>query len=305
MNVKMREDSRTTQFNRILMATDFSGASRNALRYAAAIAGFHGGKLYIVHVVSSIGYTMVPGAEVQATALAARDLKELMNNFDDAGESLAAEVALIVRQGDVAAALDEVIREEKIDLIVLGTHGRTGFSKLTLGSVAETVFRRVNCPVLTVGPNSPADWPERELGAPKIILLATNFGNASLAALPYAASIANRSRSKLVVLHVNGPGTDSPSTSLFGDEAIVGELRYTAAQQLQELLPKDLGIELELRANVGLPVDSILSEAAGTSAGVIVLGLHRRSILVPAGHLSSTAYGVVLQARCPVLTVRT
>jgi nucleotide-binding universal stress UspA family protein len=301
----MREDSPTTQFNRILMATDFSDASRNALRYAGAIADFNGARLYIVHVVSSVGYTMVPGAEVQATKLAARDLKELLNNLDDVGESLPAEVALIVRQGDITAGLDKLIREEKIDLIVIGTHGRTGFSKLTLGSVAENVFRKANCPVLTVGPNSPADWPERELGAEKAILLATDFGDASLAALPYAASIANRSRSKLVVLHVNTPLPESPANSVFGDETVAEELRYAALQQLQKLLPGDLGIEPELRVTAGLPVDGILSEAAGNSAGLIVLGLHRRSLLVPAEHLPSTAYGVVIQARCPVLTVRT
>jgi nucleotide-binding universal stress UspA family protein len=299
----MREDSPTTQFNRILMATDFSDASRNALRYAGAIADFNGARLYIVHVVSSVGYTMVPGAEVQATKLAARDLKELLNNLDDVGESLPAEVALIVRQGDITAGLDKLIREEKIDLIVIGTHGRTGFSKLTLGSVAENVFRKASCPVLTVGPNSPADWPERELGAEKAILLATDFGDASLAALPYAASIANRSRSKLVVLHVNTPLPESPANSVFGDETVAEELRYAAVQQLQKLLPGDLGIEPELRVTASLPVDGILSEAAGTSAGLIVLGLHRRSH-VPAGHLPSTAYGVVIQARCPVLTVR-
>jgi nucleotide-binding universal stress UspA family protein len=303
LGVSMREDSQTTQFNRILMPTDFSAASRNALPYAAAIAGFNGARLYIVHVISSVGQTMVPGAEVKATV--ARDLKGLLNNLDDAGESLPVEVALIVRQGDIAAELDELIREERIDLIVVGTHGRSGFSKLTLGSVAENVFRKASCPVLTVGPHSPADWPARALGAEKAILLATDFGNASRAALPYAASIANRSRSKLVVLHVNRPLPESPVTSIFGDEPIAEELRYAAVQQLQALLSRGLGIEPELRVTFGLPVDGILNEASYNSAGVIVLGLHRRSLLVPAGRLPSTAYRVVIQSRCPVLTVRT
>jgi nucleotide-binding universal stress UspA family protein len=287
------------------MATDFSDASRNALRYAAAIAGFNGARLYIVHVVSGAGYAMVPAAEVQGAGLAASDLKGLLNNLADAGESLPIEVALIARQGDTAAELDELVREDKIDLIVVGTHGRTGFSKLTLGSVAEKVFRKASCPVLTVGPNSPADWPERELGAEKAILFATDFGNASLAALPYAASIANRSRSKLVVLHVQGPVLESRASSIFGDDTLPEELRCAALRQLQEVLPEELGIEPELQVTVGLPVDGILSEAARTSAGLIVLGINRRSLLVPAGHLPSTAYGVVIQARCPVLTVRT
>ena len=300
----MRQVSRITQFNRVLMATDFSDASRNALRFAAAIARVNNARLYIVHVISSVAYAMAPEEEVQAADLAAPLLSGLLKNLDDAGERPPVEVALIVRQGDITAQLDKLIREEKIDLIVVGTHGRTGFPKLTLGSVAENVFRKASCPVLTVGPNSPADWPERELGAEKAILLATDFGDASLAALPYAASIANRSRSKLVVLHVNTPLPESPANSVFGDETVAEELRYAAVQQLQKLLPGDLGIEPELRVTASLPVDGILSEAAGTSAGLIVLGLHRRSH-VPAGHLPSTAYGVVIQARCPVLTVRT
>jgi nucleotide-binding universal stress UspA family protein len=301
----MRQVSRITQFNRVLMATDFSDASRNALRFAAAIARVNNARLYIVHVISSVAYAMAPEAEVQAADLAAPLLSGLLKNLDDAGERPPVEVALIVRQGDIAAQLHKLIREEKIDLIVVGTHGRTGFSKLTLGSVAEKVFREATCPVLTVGPKSPADWPARELGAEKAILFATDFANSSLAALPFAASIANRSRSKLVVLHVNGPVPESPNTSIFGDETVADELRQAAAQHLRELLPNDLLIEPEFRITVGLPVDGILSEAAGTSAGLIALGVHCRSLLVPAGHLPSTAYGVVIQARCPVLTVRT
>lgn len=61
-----------------------------------------------------------------------------------------------------------------------------------------------------------------------------------------------------------------------------------------------------MRVKYGLPVDEILSEASNWNAGLIVLGLHRKSVLFPSGHLPlTTVYGVVIAAKCPVLTIRT
>lgn len=107
-------------FKRILVATNFSDASQNALRYAAAIARHHGARLYIVHVVSSLGFKMVgPDAEVEAAELAARELKEHWGKLSGTGERV--ELALIVRRGDVCDELEDLIQNEEVDLVVVGT----------------------------------------------------------------------------------------------------------------------------------------------------------------------------------------
>ena len=246
-------------------------------------------------------------AEIQAAELAARELKELWSKVGGSDQLSPVELALIVRRGEVCDQLEDLIQKEQIDLVVVGTRGRTGLSKVVLGSVAEHVFRKVSCPVLTVGPSSDWDWPQREVGAEKAILFATDFGDASLKALPYAVSIANRSRSKLFFLHVTELATQMDQAPMFGNTPeVVGQgFRESGMKRLKELIPEDLKVDYEIRVTSSLPVDGILSEATNSAAGLIVLGLHRKSLFVPTGHLpSSTAYEVVLRAQCPVLTVR-
>jgi nucleotide-binding universal stress UspA family protein len=296
-------------FRRILIATDFSDASRNALRYAAAIARGHGARLYVVHVVSSVGYRMAGAdAEIQAAELAARELKELWSKLCGSDLLAPAKLALIVRRGEVCDQLEDLVQKKQIDLVVVGTRGRTGLSKVVLGSVAEDIFRKVSCPVLTVGPSSDQDWAQREVGAEEAILFATDFGDASLKALPYAVSIAHRSRSKLFLLNVTEPpDTQMDQAPNFGNTLeVVGQgFRESAMKRLKKLIPDDLKVDHEIRVTCSPPVDGILGEAAHSAAGLIVLGLHRKSLFVPSGHLpSSTAYEVVLRAQCPVLTVR-
>ena len=96
-------------------------------------------------------------------------------------------------EGGVWLVLKSVIDEKKIDLLVLGTRGRTGIGKFFLGSVAEEIVRQAHCPVLTVGPHSPSE-PPRE-GRFRQILYATDFSEESLAAAPYAISLTRTSSS--------------------------------------------------------------------------------------------------------------
>lgn len=300
--------TREIQFKRVLIATDFSDASRNALRYAAAIARNHEARLHVVHVVSSVGYRMVgPDAEIHAAELAARELKELWNKLGGANQSSKFELALIVRQGEICAQIEDVVEKEHVDLVVVGTHGRTGLSKVMMGSVAEEIFRKARCPVLTVGPASSWSWPQNEVGAEKVILFSSNLGDASMNALPYAVTIANRSKSKLIMLHVARLVAPADPMSIFGHtlDAVQEEIRQRCMQQLRSQMPDNLNVESELRVTFGLPADGVLAEARSTGAGLIVLGVERKSLFAATGHSpSSTAYEVVTEAECPVLSVR-
>src|SRR5271157_1498778 len=187
----------------VLIATDFSEASEKASRHALAIARHYGAKLYLAHVVSSLGFTIVgPEAVNLATEIVWRDARELENRLVQSGALSGLPHEVIVRQGNVWDELDKIIDQEQIELVVIGTHARRGLGKLVLGSVAEHIFRHAGCLVLTVGPGSLQDPPVGSARPIRPFLFATDFSAPSLHALPYAISSANHFGTKLVLLHV-------------------------------------------------------------------------------------------------------
>jgi nucleotide-binding universal stress UspA family protein len=188
--------------------------------------------------------------------------------------------------------LEPVISHHSIDLIVLGTHGRTGFQKLLLGSAAEEIFRRSTVPVLTIGPDvrksTSADGHFRS------VLFATDFSTSSLSAAPFAISLAEENHAELALLNVM-PQSDIKHHAV-------------ALAHLYNLVPSDSRMQSQPFAVVryGEAADCILETAKERSADVIVLGVRGAAKhLVAATHLErATAHKVVSHARCPVLTVR-
>jgi len=140
---------------RILVPTDFSKSSENALLYAAAFVEKFGAQLYLLHVVQDLTWFIpeailvapaaIPPAEQFHTA-ALTALERVIKDLNLPGNKAKAEV----RQGAPFQAIIEFAREQNIDLIVMGTHGHTGLAHILLGSTAERVVRKAPCPVLTV-----------------------------------------------------------------------------------------------------------------------------------------------------------
>jgi len=297
--------------NSVLIATDFSEASDKALRHALAIARHYGAKLYLVHVVSSLGFTLVgPEAVNLATQIVSRDASELENRLVQSGALAGLRHEVIVTQGNVWDQLGKIIGHEQVDLVVIGTHARRGLGKLLLGSVAEHIFRHAGCLVLTVGPGSLEDSPVGSARAIRPFLFATDFGIPSLRALPYAISSANHFQTKLVLLHVvpavpMPEGVNRPTA----DDVIEmrEKVRVTNLRRLQELTlqnPK-LAVLPELIVEFGSPSEEILKAADAFKVDAIILGLHRSTHIGTASHLPwATAYEVVCGAGCSVLTVR-
>jgi universal stress protein A len=141
---------------KILVATDFGPASETALRYARTFAVNFGAELHVLHVTQSVYPTAAYGydyggisAQVQQDfERAAREQTEALLSAEDR-ETLHA-TAVIVTHMTPAAAIVDYARTNRIDLIVLGTHGRGALAHLFMGSVAERVVRMAPCPVLTV-----------------------------------------------------------------------------------------------------------------------------------------------------------
>src|ERR1035441_9300018 len=138
----------------ILIATDFSEASEKALRYSLALARFYESKFCLAHVVSSLGLTMAgPGAIAACEEAVSREAADLQDSLIRTGALTGIQHKFVVRQGDFWPELREIIRQERTDLLVVGTHGRHGIGKLFFGSIAEQIFRHAYCPVLTFGPH--------------------------------------------------------------------------------------------------------------------------------------------------------
>jgi nucleotide-binding universal stress UspA family protein len=287
--MKTAESRTRIQLSNILFATDFSTAADAAIPYASAIAKRFGAKLHVVHVRPiSIGPLMVPGGNHGAAEAAKVDAENKTETILAAFREIRPET--LIAEGAVWPNIADVIDECEIDLIVLGTRGRSGVAKLLLGSVAEEIFRRARCPVLTVGPHL---QPKPDPAEIKNILFATDLTPQSLAA-PYAISLAQEYQAHLTLLYVSQPGD-------------VMHLSHSA-ELLRNLVPEEaeLWCEPECIVEPGDVAETILYAAARQQADLIVMGAHPTigSPGVPA-HLSvTTAHKIVCHAQCPVLTVR-
>jgi nucleotide-binding universal stress UspA family protein len=281
----------------ILVPTDFSSASRVALFYALSLARRYGATVYLAHIVAANplrqGEWQAPGSAVDQ---AWREGHRLTTDLLVSGHLRDIAHKLLVAQGGLWESLAALIQEHEIDLIVLGTRGRTGLSKMFLGSTAEVIFRQASCPVITVGPNFPGE-PIESSGLHRILAAAT-FTPHSLHAVSYALSFAQQYQAHLILLHViqESSGESRLQKTPFLEEA---KLR------LRELVPEDAGLQFEpdFIVGFGTPAARILDVAGEQNPDLIVLGV-RQSPTMGGRRPWRTASEVTSKAACPVLTVR-
>jgi nucleotide-binding universal stress UspA family protein len=297
------EPQTVVSFKQIMLATDFSGASQTALVYASAIASVHSSKLTVAHVISLEPRTFIPMDPMPVLEQDEHEHAKLaMQKFIASVPLTNIEHEEVLVRGTIWAALDKLIHERAIDLLVLGTHGRGGLRKLLLGSVAEELTRLAECPVLTIGPGVSPDGANRSL---RTVLFATDFKPASLKALPYAIAIAKENEARLMLLHLLpikvGVGIGPywiPETSM-GE--IEDDARAQAVERLHKLLPDcKLGQAPEFLVSYDFLPDGILKY----DVDLIVMGVNHTGSPKTAAHLPwVAAHEVIGNARCPVLTV--
>jgi universal stress protein A len=141
------------KIKRILCPTDFSAIAEKAVEYAVFLDSSHNAELQLLHVVDHLhGFdnylilSMTPDEiSKRMEKRANEDLNEIVNHIKET-----VKIQKAVRHGKTSVQIVEMAKEMKADLVVMGTHGRTGVSNVIIGSVAEAVIRHARCPVLVV-----------------------------------------------------------------------------------------------------------------------------------------------------------
>ena len=289
-------DARTRiRLKNILYCTDLSPAAADAFPYAVGLARHFGAKLYALHVRRTDQLTSAPERWPATEELA--HIKQGMNKLLEGNSEITSEA--VIKEGELWGSVGSLIETKQIDLVVLGTSGRSGLARLLLGSAAEEIFRRASCPVLTVGPRASTLLLRGSDAAH--ILYATDFTSESVVAAPYAISLAQEYQAHLTLLHV----IVDPET---GDLVRPQELVASSEKLLRDLVPSEAELWCEPRFVVeqGPAAETILDVADLKKADLIVLGVrHPAGIPGAATHLPiTTAHKVVSHANCPVLTVR-
>ena len=291
-------------FRAILFAADFSADSKETFRMACSLAVENKARLFVLHVLEPSLVAEEPvyfgQAAVQFFSVGKDQsmhesiMRKLAETYipDDPLET-----EYLTRDGD--AAHEILLEADRVGsyLIVMGTHGRKGISRLLAGSVATAVIRGAKCPVLAqrsrVNPGGASTFG--------VILHPTDFSECSRAALDVARSLARYSGARLIILHV--APLDVYMEGRMGMEFDVREYRDALETIRERVDGPDLKYPVETQLTRGFEAEDILQVAKEAGCDLIVMGTHGRSGL---GRvlMGSTAESVVPRADCPVLVVK-
>lgn len=291
-------------FQTILVAADFSEGSREAFRMACSLVPEDETRILVLNVMEpryvpetpvyfgeqSARYLRVARAPAEHEAM-----KERLREVYAPGRSL--EVEYRTKEGDAAEEILREAEETRSELIVMGTHGRTGLRRLLAGSIAETVLRKAPCPVLAF--RSQETSPRAE--PISVLLHPTDFSVGSEAALRVARLLASDHGSRLIILYVT-------PTEVILEGAMAAAVDTRADRESLEAIRKriegsDLKCPVEVRLERGTAAFEILRVADEVGAGLIVMGTHGKSGLARL-LMGSEAEDVLRRARCPVLVVK-
>jgi nucleotide-binding universal stress UspA family protein len=279
----------------LLHPTDFSDQAATAFQLACALARDYRARLVVLHaarspVIAPVGGAAPPGVEVYQ-----EELTEKLKGLQLAAPEVCVEPWLLL-EDDPAAAILRVAREVGCDLIVLGTHGRTGLRRVLLGSVAEQVMRQAACPVVAVKTLQGVAMPPI-----RTVLHPTDFSERSDYAFRLACSLARDYGARLLLVHV------TPTVVVSGEVVTLPpqppDVWKALQEQLANLRPPDPNVSVGRHLKEGDPATEILRLAREAKVDVIVMGTHGRTGF---GRLllGSVAEQVVRRAPCPVVTVK-
>jgi nucleotide-binding universal stress UspA family protein len=289
---------------RILCPTDFSDISSHALAHAVVVARWYDAEIAALHaenpaiVLNAIAPVPPDAVDAIVSAYHPERSERRLRAWLAPAETAGVRTRVIAEQGIAARCILAHARTLPADLIVIGTHGESGFERLMLGSVTEKVLRKAACPVMTVPPNAPGTsaLPFRH------VLCPMDFSDWSLSALEYAFSLAQEADARVTLLHVGEwPVDDATAARVFE----TSEWRADATRRMASLVPAEVRnwCTPDIRLACGKPYQRILEIAGAEQVDLIVMGVRGRNpidVLL----FGSTTNHVVRHAACPVLTLR-
>jgi nucleotide-binding universal stress UspA family protein len=277
---------------RVLCPIDFSRHSAAALRMAGGLAKILGAELTVLHaqhleapVYFTVAQVRALRGELRRGIQAARDQvaefirKHLPRNLPHSIE---------VVEGDTVTAILRAARHSQANLVVMGTHGRSGLTKIRLGSVTDSVLRQINVPILTVGPGIK---PSASLGTIRRILCPVNFRSSAGLAFQRARSLAERTGAELILINIVEPGLQNQDLE---------EARKALCDWVAPDLRKRCAVREVVRT--GNSAEQIVAEAKSAGADLIVVGGEPRESL-GAMLFGSTTEALIRHAPCPVLSI--
>jgi nucleotide-binding universal stress UspA family protein len=293
---------------RILCPIDFSEFSDRALGYAVALARAGEAEITALHVFAWMApsedlpdYVQVPVLRPEGRQHLLEDLIRFTDRVNVAGVSVNA----VLREGRPVTEILQKAKGWPADLIVMGTHGRSGYERMILGSLTEKVLRKSPCPVLTV--TRSANAPRGDAAPFARILCPIDFSQPSLRALEQAFSFVDQPVSSLVVLHVLDalPDEGIPQNVHFSVPEYRRYLRRDAEQRLRAAVPDEVRKRCVVEEVVALGAAhrAIVRIAQEREVDLIAMGIHGRGA-VDLALFGSTTNHVVREAHCPVLTLR-
>jgi nucleotide-binding universal stress UspA family protein len=269
----------------VAVATDFSSCSERAVEHGMAVARHFGATLHLLHLLRPSQYAFSPEIIPALADAAVRDCDQAIDRLLRAHRLDGIDCRRWIEQGEIPSVAGDFVARHRIDLLMVGTHGRGGLPRLLLGSVAQQIFHNVSCPVLCVGPRAPGAGTHLQL---RRVLFSTDLSPESLAAVPSLLTAVSEWHADLDVLHVCQSGKPEHRGAM---DALVARLAAEGASSVQ-------GHTL-----AGKPAPSVLDFADSHHADLIVLGLKPHRTLY-SGPPWSHAYEIVRQAPCPVLSIR-
>lgn len=282
---------------RILCATDFSPSSDVALDWAAALAKREGAELHVVHAWQLPELVSPAGGIIPMPEVSAEIHREIEAGLKKAceGRTVASQT---IRRGMPDTEIAGLARDLGVDVVVVGTHGRTGLSHVLLGSIAERVIRLSPVPVVTV----PMTWGARARAETLVrrVLCPTDLTAASEASVAEVIAMAERLGAHVDLVHV----LDLPPYALRHDE-VLSEIERSVTRDLADLAERHRtrAVALKTHVRTGVAADAIVSVATEIDADLIALPTHARRG-VARFFLGSVAERVARTAARPVLTLR-
>ena len=295
------------RLTKILVPIDFSAAADKATGFGLSLAlQFHAGLVlaHIVPTIAAMNYTF-PAETFEHEKQALAEARQRMPQQIPTAYRDRIDLHTVVKTGDVRNELLGIVEEEKVDLVVMGTHGRRTIGKFFLGSTTETMLRILPVPILTVSRLDADKAVPTTAPIPiRRVVYATDYADSAQNGLHYAAELSRTFGAELTVLHV------MDRLELWGSELAghlpddITRVREIAVDKIQKLSESERtrGLKLDTVVIEGTPHREICRFADETNADLLILNVQSKTVLERA-MLGATAERVIRSARVPVLSV--